>query len=444
VQWPADAQLELYAWKAGYSVEVVDLQSPFPADLTLVLLDEGAVYGSVVLPDGHTAGQGIRVVAAPTHERSPGRRVFERACQGDPYACASTTDANGAYMINRLGRGREYSLLASGGGVSTSARVGPIAAGDQVKHDITVRTVYSLAVDLYDARTKQRLTVSPHFRYGTGFRVSLKGTELELADVVMSAKPFFANCSTFKRGLANSIDDYFLSDSLLPEAGPISVKVALPGYQPWSGSLNAKRLSDVAERQRIELTPAAYGFGSLVLILPSCLRRPAPQADLFTATLTLVSDGAKSIQFKVDPTESGRVEFDGIPYGSYAASLAGFCQGGTYPAAGGTPPVVTIGESPTLLEIPELYLGSLLLDPQRPDGSSYAGYLDALVLEGAGPVDEIPRPASSRVFLGPPYRLDILNPGEYTIVLNYPVGSEAHVVCSVSSNSETRCLLHVP
>jgi hypothetical protein len=138
------------------------------------------------------------------------------------------------------------------------------------------------------------------------------------------------------------------------------------------------------------------------------------------------------------------VTLTGIPFGTYSCVLAAnqlnyFCPGPSAPRE-----YITIQEVPAIFRVPDEGVGSLQIVIQNPDESEYVGPLVVTVLEGKPQGDRLTGFRSSggkRFFAGPPFRVSLLNAGEYTIIPRFPACLEGLAVAQIEAGSLARCLL---
>lgn len=210
--------------------------------------------------------------------------------------------------------------------------------------------------------------------------------------------------------------------------------VVFPGYEP--AALEFPLSSVEFGLSAVDVTMVSNGreFGVLRVVLehipPSLVPRSVAAHDLRGTGLTLRSDLDESLTFRMpDPTSTEAVyDLEGIPYGTYLASLA--LAGGLslYPESGDPPCVASIGPAPATLRFDLSGRASLRLEIRPSDRSGgrvsgttsrpgrYGGRVAGFLIAGS----EGEGRSHHFSFDGPPYQLFGLTPGPYRLVLQMP------------------------
>jgi hypothetical protein len=206
----------------------------------------------------------------------------------------------------------------------------------------------------------------------------------------------------------------FASARELETLGPVELHVGLPGYQPLDEQV-LLRPWPRRERHVLEVLPSAGGFGTLRVALLDGAgdpRRvgasplPAGARDLDPL------GGGQSLEHAIPSFALPELAIDGVPQGAYRLRWRSG-SGSTGEIGHQDPPTCVVRDGAE--EVVALDVGSagaVALAIESPAGEAYAGSCVLTVVQHREGREDSLQPVA---FLSPPYVLEALAPGRYTI-----------------------------
>ncbi len=429
---------------ASFDLAALDLEPGIQEPtLKIVLKAPGWIRGSLRVAE-NPAPRGITVLAFPQHG---GMRVSSNLSWedvvSDPEHPSTETDALGQFEIPVDPR-RTYGLLAGGGGLMQVAPTRDVRSGDQPLA-IDMAWGYALHVEYVDQDRRPIQFAGGAGRSGYSFTMKEKDPQAEIA-FVPSVVAFLAGLpSEFRVDHASGPrrQTYlFRSSHSKDEIGPVQLMIAAPGYTPiefeaWAASIRTGVPKTIVQMQQL-----CRGFGSVRVRVagagPGLELKSSPEPVYL---LSLVDELGQDWKYPLRSWNGIECELGPIPAGTYTWSI-----GTTYQIKHLAPTAANVfrlepNES-VALEWDWSSAASLSISIRDQDGHVYSGPLvgditppavDVPVETLSGLMPELLRSAPGGTvraslggkgfrFLGPPYRLNCLEPGLYVVSVKAPTG----------------------
>jgi hypothetical protein len=209
---------------------------------------------------------------------------------------------------------------------------------------------------------------------------------------------------------------FFTTDHELGPAIPIRYRVRIPGYKAVDVAIGAGRAVDAVPRHVVTLPAASDGFGVVAVQMGPPRKAWAwdEVASGRECRLLLESTGSEP-RFEVRLkalAPSGLEVIEGVPYGDYLAKFVAPHDLFTYPHSGDPPILLRVGPRPAVMDVSIPDLGAIELRVLTADGLLYAGALMGThvhITDGH---------MGAFYFSRPPYRFDLVPPGEYRFALD--------------------------
>jgi hypothetical protein len=433
--WKADEQGKISVslserptmlWSAsasGHAHQVLVLDAPQPREVTIALQAGITISGWVRKPGGVRVDAGTLVVAYPSTWRQTPSEWIRRWQQGEAAPWTTRTRDDGSYQLDGVGTGMSCTLIAYEEGQCGLVVVEPLHA--DARKDIVLESLVMTCIQLVDAASGEVLRPRSNLLDGYGMRVSFPPNTVQ--PLSLSLSMLHALMPTL---FGREADEGLILNFYLGVPGSrVSMSWEFPGYQAADERIAVQAYSASLAPIQIRLAPDGLQRGTI--LVRSSRQAPAapPRLDQWPATITVYPEQGEPMQFVWKPRADGLMELGGVPQGTNRLVFGSRTGAYMVPPPGGAEWRVVVRESPITVDLPEIPTAGLLLRPQHPDGVAYNGPLQVSVIhntataapagiQGFGPV--IRGPGGQLAFAGPPYRVDWLQPGEYSVILGYP------------------------
>jgi len=375
-----------------------------------------ALRGRVVLPDGSAAGPGLFVLATPGRTDPALSVVAARMATPGERGCA-LTERDGSFEIRGLDPGQTCALIIGGAGWVGTQRQW-LARPGQPAGRYEVRRLYGALITLKEPggaplRLHGDLLGQRAGRASLRVQDVLPLTGVAPSAVLAGVDPALLDAPDLGRRLL-----LFTAALDAREIGPIVYRADLPGYDPLERELQARRIEQGLAEYAFELRPSVPGFGSLVITLVGWSGPCAPFAgpDGQGALLHLRSELGALATFGLGTIEGGRIEVEGLPYGTWRCAL-GANQQPVNSRRGATPEEeVVIGPVPASYVVDLSTRATIEIEILTRSGAPYSERAAVIFADQ----QTIGRGSRAAHFRAPPYRLDGLEPGLYHVALEIP------------------------
>jgi len=456
--------IRLLAEKEGHASSTTYLgpSSSTPKRITLVLGIGSSISGTVIYPDGESAGEGIGVLAWPSSLLAPDYVAADSIANGHSCPRSTTTNHDGSFIINDLKSGQKYALIAGGAGLgtlrdqygyttgTTDARlvVAPLYSAVlrlQDSHGQAVIIPRGLKEEFYlkiDNQLDEYRRVYPGS--SLGWRLALPPAPEDDSEIRL----VYSGPSALK-----SIDS----------VGPIFIEVSLPGYESEHSMCSITRADGWARPQLVALQREEGNLGRLVVHFRglSALDRAWINPAMKMGDLFLIPQERSSMvpqyggqtahgffEYTLQDAYSGQQAVDGIPYGIYEVKVF-FRNGGfRLPADDRDPAIVVVDSPENELYIECADLGELEIKVFDVLGQPYCENLTFDL--GEGEVEYLPTGEMQVVigggiaFTRPPYVVKGLEPGNYHVFIsrpNWAMGQEPYFSVEVRGGERTQATI---
>lgn len=378
---------------------------PPPAELRIVLGDEGSLVGRVVYRDRSPVGAGC-VVLAYSLERVPSTRDVRAALELEHGPGFTTeTDAEGRFELRELPRGRVWTLCAGRLGCASTELVGCVAPStDPV--ELVVDRIHGVVLELVDEQHEPAVLSNVDPSGGRGRFWS--------EDPAAIGPLFEGELAAYLGGVDDALAEtrrheqlvLFTARERVERLGPNLYEATLPGYAPFRARFDAPALERGLARQLVVLTSTAAGRGVVRVVM----RSTDPLRGFPSGRLELVDAQGAVTSYWFEPSADGSRTIDGVPYGRYEATFFSGVGTWRHPDAGDPPVAIDVRDAPVELAVSLDPSGNLEIDPGWPDAGSLRALLSCPASDDAaeGSVSE------GIVLHGPPYVLRGLRAGDYT------------------------------
>jgi hypothetical protein len=375
--------------------------------------------GRVVTASGGPPPPGLTVVATWIDGPSEGD-ARDRWMDGDPSLLRARVDESGNFCVSGLRSGGLYSLFCGGAGFVMTrpslCRVDERSTG----RTLEVGRLFGTMVLLEDER---------------GSPVPLLGERIWEA-WCPGGSATSANLTAVLAGLDIALlaapDStellMFVSDSLEDTIGPVTLDHELAGYERGHAVLEAKAISQGIAQYRLQLQTTEPLRSVLHVRFDRRDHSPDLAGDRELARmgeLELVEEdrpSARPLRFSLSIDDAGRVGALGVPLGTYRARYVSSVL--RIPRAGSVGQRIDVTRTGAELELSLATSGGLKLDLRDRDGSAYEGLVRVDLLVGPpqnpGPGGRVRSVVAGSGNFRPPYRIEGLSPGEYTVSLSAP------------------------
>lgn len=420
--WDLDEQrdLTLVARAPGFGLGMLDVVRPIPNTLRISLTDTAALAGTVSLASGDPLDQPVTVLAVPERQLHQLLELPFSMAICSPAVSALETDLAGNFRFDDLSDRCPYALIAGARGWVQSSGHRPVWSGGAPVR-IEIRPAYAASLRLQRADGG-----IPELADAFGAE---HGPTIQLLDNAAE----FATCSRLSRSLAGLPDALELevphrivavvtTRARVEFAGPIQISAHPPGYAPVLVQVRASSLASGVTDEVCTLIPVAEGWGRVIVRVADATHAAArASSNRINATLVLRDANARAIRTRLRPME-GKPELvaAGIPWGSYSATVD--VESGLWrcPPSGREECWLEVGSEIAVLEAGGSPSGSALLEVCLDNGGSFRGGLELFL----GKANSERLGAGSTMsgrnvrFTQAPYRLPLLKPGRYDVLVN--------------------------
>lgn len=362
------------------------------------------IHGQVRTRDGSRLPPSVSVLAWPKRAGRSNPRFLM-----DPLTRSTVAREDGSYELQEV-PGRAWLVVAGGAGFLTLDAVQP-AADCSYPTDLTITPVLCAGVQLQLPGGAAPCLPVPMFNTWTGLACSSRGSRLipsDTAEAVLAGLPeAFAGSDKTRRA--------YLVEATEADA-VVKCIVRFPGFMDVGGfQLSFRPLASGLAVAPVALQRDGTAQGSLTLELQG----PLPEgfcdvrANSPVACLVL-APAQRGIHLGYDLTElrETRLRLDCVPHGPYTLSLR--TEWMSIPLAEWN---VSGGSEILSVDLDPRDFGTLELDVEV-HGAEYEDRLCALIEPVAVVHPHVRRGWSSLFFEGPPYRIDFLPPGEYSLLVS--------------------------
>jgi hypothetical protein len=409
----------LYA-RAVYEVEC-EVGSSFELMLTPAATLEGVVH----LPDGSSAGSGLKVRAIEAAQDDYGASQMWMPLRS---AKVAMTDEHGRFVLGQLAEGRAYVLYAGAAGLATLE--GTLAVTGR-RGDLCLKVQYVLGALVSFSDRERRRPTALHLVHGperTDWASWSRGR-------YRSPKSRIAALAGISHDLGFSTNPrLILFSGESPESGPPAKFQCEPlGFAPIADDLHLEWLGGNIPSYELTLEGYNDGLGEVIVMLegegsPASAffgpEAPAPPAMLHLERVR-PQVGDRDPEIGLWGIFDGGCSVGGIPHGEYRASVQFSVGSHRFPEYGAPGIPLTVGTEPALLRIPVAGLSSLEVRLWAQSGQPYRG--PAVIVVGEGELRSSRRggtqftsgPGDTR-FTCAPYVFPSLRPNQYHVLLMTP------------------------
>ncbi len=411
---------EVVATAEGFeTARVVVDRGTWSAPLVVVLSSGWRHCGTVSTSSGAPPPPGVSVVALPMDDELE-VDVLGRWLDGDPSLLCAPVDPGGGFCLSGLRRGGLYSVFCSGAGYVMThpamCRVDERAPPSRLE----VGRLFGALVVLEDEAGAPALWRGERLweAWCPSASSANRGLVAHMAglDIAMAQTPEHCELMLFK------------SDSLEDVIGPLSLDYEIAGYERGHAQLDARAVALGVAQHKIALRATAAERGRINVRFARAnggLDLAADRGLVRMGRLELVEvaeSRGRPLRFPLRIDDSGRIGVDGVPVGAYSARYVSTLLKHPPRAEVGLP--VNVTSAGAELEISLVQCGALRLDLRGKDGTEYVGGVHVDISAGPPPAPDANGLLYSIVAgsgnLRPPFRVEGLAPGEYSISTDGP------------------------
>jgi hypothetical protein len=405
-----DASRAIRASKPGFLAS--DLQVPGgELDLRVVLEPAPSLRGQLVDPAGHPIRDARVLVYEAGRRPSPAHlsAADDAALLGERGWATAACEQDGTFEVRGLTRGRRYRLCAGAPGFVLPQPVGFEAGDEALDSGMLVFMPYTVAavVRLVDFDGGPPITSPLLFGSGPSFRVPGSDRESfhDERSLVLSGIP--ASRCAYKGRDERLIVWSSTSD---PDSVLSRCRVEVPGYDPVDVTLDVPRLAVPVARRDVRLSPPRTDCLGALRVRIGALLRPSDSRAVPPSTRLLVqlrAASGQSMAFTLDLDADASMLLDALPCGDYRA----WVESEHRRFKSESVPLSIRREGAADVCFDASGCGAAELHVRTGEGIPYGGQLLVMLSVGGR------RSHTSAMLSGPPYRVDFLSPGEYSLRL---------------------------
>ena len=398
----------------GYEPADIDVHLTEGLDCLIRLRAEGVISGQVILHaalSGHSL-ENVKVIATTSPVGYYSADIIRDAVAGRKSGAyvVATADGEGKFLLNGLQIGRQYYLVAGGGGLMSSLRMASIAEGAS---DVAIQLnpVYCAVARLVDqSGVPLELCGSMVLQLRDGFR-------LEPGSSARLIPPRLGVLCGIPTEFLETAGSRWVCVATSPDPLPVlsaHLQLSLPGYAESSFDIGLTAAWETIEEVSVTVPSLGGRLGDVVVRLRDKASLDGVKLLLPNIRLHL-SNGTVDYAYAIG-SGSEALKISGVPHGSYNVSAV--ASYGSSLAV--VPQRIEIGHVPGNIELVVEPYDCATIDAINSDGTPYRGPLELHVSRGRIEGGVFRGSGDTIAFPGPPFKIPLPDPNLYCLSVGLP------------------------